>query len=181
MEGLWLLNLFMYSIVILILRFYLRDDEKRKVITESGVFVDQLDKRSVSWLVLCKLNNSWGHQRGGILNWENFFIRCAYSIFWISDSLGSVQPIVGVAISGVVVLSSKGRWTSQKEQPTKNKPIRHNPPRPLHHLLLPSTDIVWLSTCLDYLGSWTVGYMKLWQNKHCHFQFAFSYDASRQY
>lgn len=81
MEGLWLLKLFMFSIVILILRFYLRDNEKRKVITESGVFVDQVDKRSGSWLVLCKLNNSRGHQRGGILNWENFFIRCAYSIF----------------------------------------------------------------------------------------------------
>lgn len=58
MEGLWFLKLFMFSIVILILRFYLGDNEKRKVITESGVFVDQVDKRSVSWLVLCKLNNS---------------------------------------------------------------------------------------------------------------------------
>lgn len=75
MEGLWLLKLFMFSIAILILRFYLRDNEKRKVITESGVFVDQVDKRSVSWLVLCKLNNSRGHQRGGILTQLGKFLH----------------------------------------------------------------------------------------------------------
>jgi len=57
------------------------------------------------------------------------------SFFSISDQAGRAQPIVGGAISGLVLLGSR---REQAEQARGSKPVSNIPPWPLHHLLLPA-------------------------------------------
>ena len=72
--------------------------------------------------------------------------KCLYEIqlwgiFSISDQQGG--PLVGGAISGLVVL---GSIRKQAEQAKGSKPARNIPPWPLHQLLLP--DLLEFLSCL---------------------------------
>jgi hypothetical protein len=99
--------------------------------------------------VLAGLLSAWhtnlSHRRGGNLNWEDS-VRSSYKAFpqLVINGRGT-QPLVGGAISELVVLGSTRK---QVEQARDSKPVSSTPPWHLHQLLSPGS-------CPDFLQCWT--------------------------
>ena len=86
------------------------------------------------WLVLCvNLTQLELSQRKELQLGKRLHGIQLWGIFSISDQGGG--PLVGGAISGLVVL---GSIREQAEQARGSKPVRNIPPWPLHQLLLPA-------------------------------------------
>jgi hypothetical protein len=84
------------------------------------------------WLVLCQLDTGWSYHRERSFSWASASMRSSCEAF--SQLVIKWEgPLVGGAISGLVVL---GSIRKQAEQARGSKPVKNTPPRPLHQLLL---------------------------------------------
>jgi hypothetical protein len=86
----------------------------------------------VYWLVLCHLDTGWSYHRERSFSWGNASMRSSCNAISQLVIKGG-GPLVGVAISGLVVL---GSIREQAERARGSKPVRNIPPWPLHQLLL---------------------------------------------
>jgi hypothetical protein len=82
---------------------------------------------------VCQLDTSWSYHRERSFSWGNASMRSNCKAFSQLVIKGE-GPLVGGAISGLVVL---GSIRKQAEQARASKPVRNIPPWPLHQLLLP--------------------------------------------
>jgi hypothetical protein len=102
----------------------------------SDGFVCQVDKWSILLAgFMCQLDTSWNYHSERSLPWGNASMRfsCkAFSQLLIKD--GRVLPIVGGAITGLLVLDS---MREQAEWARGSKPVSNIFLWPLHQLLLP--------------------------------------------
>jgi hypothetical protein len=88
------------------------------------------------WWVLagfmCQLDTGWGYHRERSFSWGSASMRSSCKAFFQLVIKGE-RPLVGGAISGLVVL---GSIREQAEQARRSKPVMSIPPWPLHQLLL---------------------------------------------
>jgi hypothetical protein len=77
-----------------------------------------------------QLGTGWSYHRERSFSWENASMRSSYKAFSQLVIKGG-GPLVGGAISGLVVLGSI------REQARGSKPVSNIPPWPLYQLLLP--------------------------------------------
>jgi hypothetical protein len=81
---------------------------------------------------VCQLDTGWSYHRERSFSWGNASMRYECKAFsQLVIKLGG--PLVGGAISGLVVL---GSIREQAEQVRRSKPVKNIPPWPLHQLLL---------------------------------------------
>jgi hypothetical protein len=96
------------------------------------------------WLVLCQLDTGCSYHREQSFSWGNASTRSSCKTFFsISDEGGG--PLVGGAISGLVVL---GSIREQAEQARGNKPVSNIP----SWLCISSCFLTCLSSSPDFLG-----------------------------
>jgi hypothetical protein len=83
--------------------------------------------------VVCQFDTGWSYHKERSFSWGGASMRSSYEAF-SQLVIKKRGPIVGCAISGLVVLSA---IREQAEQARGSKPVSNMPPWPLHQLLLP--------------------------------------------
>ena len=102
-------------------------------IPSSGTLCQIIHRHIVLAGFVCQLDTSWSYHRERSFSWGSASMRSSCGAF-SQLMIKREGPLVGGAISGLVVL---GSIREQAEQARGSKPVKNIPPWPLHQLLLP--------------------------------------------
>jgi hypothetical protein len=92
----------------------------------------KLTRSQLYWLALCQLDTGWSYHRERSFSWGSASTRSSSKAF-SQLVIKRGGPLVGGAISGLVVL---GSVREQAEQAKEGKTVKSIPPWLLHQLLL---------------------------------------------